>query len=121
MGGLGYPYEVDCQRLHPVDMDTLLALVSQANTLDVPSLHVSPRLAPTDPQLFTYVRWFPRRLFYLSRDVSKVRLFLRFVLVFMAFPLIWAAGSGFCVLSVCAICVVPLWVMNITLFFTVRS
>ena len=45
--------------------------------------------------------------------------FSGFVLVFMDFPLIWAADSGFRVFSASVICVVPLWVMNTTLFFTV--
>jgi hypothetical protein len=45
--------------------------------------------------------------------------FSGFVLVFMAFPLTWAADNGFRAFSACVICVVPLWVMNTTLSFTV--
>eukprot|EP00884_Botryococcus_braunii_P021729 jgi/Botrbrau1/823/Bobra.0352s0020.1 len=46
------------------------------------------------------------------------------VLVFMAFPLTWAADNGFRAFSACVIRVVPLWVMHTgtggtTLFFTV--
>ena len=45
--------------------------------------------------------------------------FSGFVVVFMAFPLIWADGSGFRVFSAGVTCVIPLWGMNTTLFFTV--
>jgi hypothetical protein len=47
--------------------------------------------------------------------------FSGFVLVFMAFPLTWAADldTGFRAFSACVICVVPLWVMNTTLSFIV--
>ena len=45
--------------------------------------------------------------------------FSGFVLGFMAFPLTWAADTGFRAFSACVICVAPLWVMNTTLSFTV--
>eukprot|EP00884_Botryococcus_braunii_P001822 jgi/Botrbrau1/11640/Bobra.0209s0030.1 len=45
--------------------------------------------------------------------------FSGFVLVFMAFPLTWAADNGFRAFSTCVICVVPLWVMNTSSLFTV--
>eukprot|EP00884_Botryococcus_braunii_P022180 jgi/Botrbrau1/8646/Bobra.0087s0001.1 len=96
---LRYPYEMDCRRPHPVEMDTFFELNEEANSLPAASLHVSPRLAPTYPQLCNYLRWFARptkthrsRLFYVSLDGVKVRLFLSFVLVFMASPLFEALG-----------------------------
>jgi hypothetical protein len=57
---LGYPYVAAWHHPQLIDMDTFLALIRHANTLPVASLHVSPRLAPTDPQLCPYVRWFAR-------------------------------------------------------------
>eukprot|EP00884_Botryococcus_braunii_P011612 jgi/Botrbrau1/20451/Bobra.145_2s0015.1 len=68
-------------------MNTSLALIVQANILAVASLRrpYLPRLARADHQLCTCVQWFARpteaqrfRLFYLSLNLPKVRVFLRF-------------------------------------------
>jgi hypothetical protein len=50
---LGYPYPVDCHRPHEVDMDTFRAILTSAQRLPEEGLHISPRLAPKDPQLCT--------------------------------------------------------------------
>eukprot|EP00884_Botryococcus_braunii_P009690 jgi/Botrbrau1/18722/Bobra.0386s0045.1 len=57
---LGYPYPVDCRSPHEVDMETFRAILTSAQRLSDEGLHISPRLAPKDPQLCTYLRWFAR-------------------------------------------------------------
>jgi hypothetical protein len=53
---LGYPYPVDCRSPHEVDMETFRAILTSAQRLSEEGLHISPRLAPKDPQLSTYLR-----------------------------------------------------------------
>jgi hypothetical protein len=82
---LGYPYPVDCHRPHEVDMDTFRAILTSAQRLPEEGLHISPRLAPKDPQLCTYLRWFARTrpiqreiLLSLPVSVRRVRHFFKF-------------------------------------------
>jgi hypothetical protein len=82
---LGYPYPVDCHRPHEVDMDTFRAILTSAQRLPEEGLHISPRLAPKDPQLCTYLRWFARTrpiqreiLLSLPVSVRRVRQFFKF-------------------------------------------
>ena len=82
---IGYPYPVDCRGPHEVDLDTFRAIITQAQQLPEEGLHISPRLAPKDPHLCTYLRWFARtrrtqrdRLFSLPLSVRRVRQFFRF-------------------------------------------
>ena len=85
MRSIGYPYPIDCRTPHPIDMDTFRALLSRIHSTQEVGLHISPRLAPREPVLCTYLRWFGRpssiqrmRLMSLSLDIRKVRTFFRF-------------------------------------------
>eukprot|EP00884_Botryococcus_braunii_P019980 jgi/Botrbrau1/6666/Bobra.0202s0014.1 len=82
---LGYPYPVDCHSPHEVDMDTFRAILTNAQRLSDEGLHISPRLAPKDPQLCTYLRWFALTrpiqreiLFSVPVSVRRVRQFFKF-------------------------------------------
>eukprot|EP00884_Botryococcus_braunii_P016398 jgi/Botrbrau1/3441/Bobra.139_1s0021.1 len=82
---LGYPYPVDCHSPHEVDMDTFRAILTSAQRLSDEGLHISPRLAPKDPQLCTYLRWFAgtrliqrELLLSLPVRVRRVGQFLKF-------------------------------------------
>jgi hypothetical protein len=79
------PYPIDCRNPAPIDMHAFRVLLSQAHTLAVDRLHLSPRLAPRETILCTYRRWFVKptsiqrlRLLNLPLDNRKVRTFLRF-------------------------------------------
>ena len=82
---IGYPYPVDCHSAHKVDMDTFRATLTNAQRLSEEGLHISPRLAPKDPQLCTYLRWFARTrstqrdiLLSLPVSVKRIRQFFKF-------------------------------------------
>jgi hypothetical protein len=79
------PYPMDCHSPHEVDMGTFRAILTSAKRLSDEGLHISPRLAPKDPQLCTYLRWFARTwpiqreiLLSLPVSVRRVRQFFKF-------------------------------------------
>eukprot|EP00884_Botryococcus_braunii_P023647 jgi/Botrbrau1/9967/Bobra.0012s0062.1 len=83
---VGYPYQIDCQAPHPIDMPSLRDLLRRHGRQPWEGLHVSPRLCPSErAQLCTYSRWFNSpsratlsRLLWLRMSVSKLRVFHRF-------------------------------------------
>jgi len=83
---VGYPYQIDCQAPHPIDMPSLRDLLRRHGRQPWEGLHVSPRLCPSErAQLCTYSRWFHSpsratlsRLLWLRMSVSKLRVFHRF-------------------------------------------
>lgn len=81
---IGYPYPIDCRKPYRVDLDAFREALKAAHKLPTP-VHNSPRLAPRDPLVCTYAKWFGqpsslqrRRLLYLPLNVKRVRTFIRF-------------------------------------------
>ena len=83
---MGYPYPIDCNRPHPIDVEVLEIVLNQVQDQAWHGLHISPRLGPSlGIQRCTYQRWFARpkhvskdRLLFLPCSARKMRIFLRF-------------------------------------------
>lgn len=82
---IGYPYPIDCRKPYAIDMDAFRVLLSQTYSVVEHRVHISPRLAPREPILCTYLRWFGKptrvqrmRVCSLPLDIRKVRTFFKF-------------------------------------------
>lgn len=91
---IGYPYLIDAREPHPIDLDSFRDLLARAHRLPEDKIHISPRLAPRDVLLCTYIRWFGRptiaqrrKLLLLPLSATRVRTFARFRLGVHGLPI----------------------------------
>ena len=83
---LGYPYPIDAHSLHPIDFDTITALLCSRASSTWQDLRVVPLFCPSErAQLCSYYRWFRRlanisrqALLFLPLPASYLRVFFRF-------------------------------------------
>ena len=83
---LGYPYPIDAHSLHPIDFDTVTALLRSRASSAWQGLSVLPLFCPSErAQLCSYHRLFRRlanisrpALLFLPLPVSHLRVFFRF-------------------------------------------
>ena len=93
---MGYPYPIDCNRPHPIDVDGFRTVLNQSQNQMWHGLHTSPRLGPSlGIQRCTYLRWFARlghiskdRLLFLPVSVRRMRIFIRFRLGLHDLPIV---------------------------------
>ena len=110
---MGYPYLIDCNKPHPIDVEVFRTKLSQSQDKVWNDLHISPRLGPPlGIQRCTYLRWFARlghvnknRLLFLPISVRKMRIFLRFRLGIHDLPIVKGRWQNVRGVNVCVICV----------------